>query len=62
MKISHRDYITWVVAKLMAMPMTVEIAWVMENILPRWVLGTHLDRIDRAGDPLLPLKQDLIFY
>ena len=60
MKISHLDYITWVVAKLMAMPMTVEIACVMENIFPRWVLGTHLDRRDKAGDPLLPLK--IIFH
>ena len=59
---SHLSQITWVLAKLMAMPIIVEIAWVMENIFPRWVLGTHLDRRDKAGDPLLPLTKYLIFY
>ena len=52
------DIDTCVLAKLMAMPIMVEKAWVMENIFPKWYFGTHLLRIDRAGDPLLPLRPD----
>ena len=40
------------------MPMMTEKACVMENILPRWCLGTHLERMERAGEPLLPLRPE----
>ena len=48
--------ITCVLRYPIAIPMTVENAWVTENIFPSWVGGTHLDKIDVDGVDLLPLK------